>query len=125
MGKNKDCRDGLKFLFVETRKMDIDIRKYPWIADLSMLLSERNQCLKFWLAVYKQQNLHKITRCRTVFDILFSSETNLCTWSRTTDGHEYWKHTFRSLFWKDLHEPHETSERCRRIPLKDVRLYVM
>ena len=117
MVKNKDYRDGMKFLLRETREQKMNIRMYPWVADLSVILSKSNKCLKFWTAVWEQHNLPRIPKCHTLFDLFFGFSTNLFTWSQTIDGHEYWKKTFTSLFYGDLTDSYEATCRCKEIPL--------
>lgn len=90
MTRNKDFEDGMKFLFKVCKEQGIDIRKYPWIADLSKILSEHSVCYKFWFYSYTQDRLTNILSCCTIDDILYG-QTALFVWNATQEGNDFWR----------------------------------
>lgn len=90
IGKNDDYKKGIKFLRTKCKELGIDVRKFPWVTYLSSLLSETNDCYKFWWNTYEQNKLHTIIVCQYVKDIMFG-ETCMFVWSRTIEGEHYWR----------------------------------
>lgn len=90
MERNDDFVKGMRFLHRKCRETGINIHKYPWVCELSRLLSEYNACYKFWFNVWKQGRIRRITECNTPDDIMFTYNKTLFTWERTTEGGDFW-----------------------------------
>lgn len=99
MAMNEDLENGLKFLLKASKAVGINIRKYSWVTDLSLLLSKHNSCYKFWYAVNKQRKLSNIPYCNNVYDILFNVDLSLVRWYCSDDGYDYWSNVFQSIFY--------------------------
>lgn len=90
MVRNKDFDDGMRFLFKVCKEQGIDIRKYPWIADLCKILSEHGVCYKFWFNTHTQNRLTKILTCCVICDILYGPSA-LFVWDDTPEGGAFWR----------------------------------
>lgn len=99
MRRNDDLKNGLKLLFKETKAIGINVHKYPWVADLSILLSEHKCCYDFWHDVNYQHKLDRIPCCNNVYDILFNGDTHLLQWSKSVLGGDYWANLFKDMFY--------------------------
>lgn len=90
---------GIKYLMTVCHNNRIKYKKYPWLADLSKLLSESGNCYNFWYEVDRQGKICKIPYCKTVYDILYDVDHYILSWSGTPQGHNYWSNVFSQLFY--------------------------
>lgn len=92
MTENEDYIKGMRFLHRKCRECNINIHKFPWVCELSRLLSDYNACYKFWWNVCEQDRLRRIEICKTPDDIMFEYNKTLFIWDRTTEGDGYWNY---------------------------------
>lgn len=118
MARNKDLENGLKFLIKECKAIGVNVHKYPWVADLSLILSEYDSCYKFWCSVNAQRKLSNIPYCNSVYDILFNVDIYLMRWSCSDEGHTHWANIFQNMFYPNLYLP--PSNELKKMSLMDI-----
>lgn len=87
---NEDYKNGIRFLMQKCRAAGIEIRKYPWVCDLSKILSEHGVCYTYWFNTYKQDRLTNIPLCYEINDIMYG-DTTLFVWGSTSEGEVFWR----------------------------------
>lgn len=90
MIKNDDYKKGIRFLLQKSKEHNFNIHKYPWVCELSRLLSFHCACYKFWWNVCEQNRLKRIKICNTPDDFMYRYGKTLFTWDRTKEGGDYW-----------------------------------
>lgn len=101
MESNEDYKQGIRLLRIHCHKRNINFRKYPWLIDLSFILSKYNSCYKFWKGVIDQKLLKNIPKCKVIYDVFFKRDTVIMHWDDTEEGYYYWSGLFKSIFYKD------------------------
>lgn len=115
MKRDYDYTKGMKYLLHKSKECGIKIRNYPWVCDLSKLLSEHDACYRFWVNVYEQGNMNRISSCITPDDIIHGFNKALFIWADTPEGNDFWYLLLsRKLF---------SSFKNRNIRLEELRLY--
>lgn len=102
MEKNKDYCDGVKLLLNGSRKKNFNIKEYPWVIDLSLILSKYNVCYKFWNYTLAQDRLSRIKYCSTIKDIMYGMNRSLFSWAQTFEGHTYWENLLDEAIFKGI-----------------------
>lgn len=119
MDSNTDYIKGIKYIMKVCYDKGIKYKKYPWVADLSKLLSESGSCYNFWYEVDRQNMICRIPYCTTVYDILYGPNLYLMTWADTAQGFEYWSNVFRQLFFSKFNDM-QAARIAKRIQLSDI-----
>lgn len=119
MERNEDYIKGVKYLMARCRENGIDYRKYPWLSDLSLLLSKYNSCYMFWCQSSVQKKIRLIPYCETAYHILFDINTYLLSWSNTPQGGTFWSNVFDKIF--NLGEKKYNLREYKLIPLSKLR----
>ena len=88
----RDFKEGILFLKKEASRLGLyfSISNCRWIVPLSRILSERNNCKRFWENTCAQGNIPRIPKCVLKNDIFYGDGKYLFEWVRTPQGHEYW-----------------------------------
>lgn len=97
---NDDYVKGLKFVISKCHDMGIEIKKYPWVADLCGILARHNRCYYLWDNCYKQKRLHNITGYNTLYDLLIADRA-FVLWRDLEEGDTYWSEFFGLIFWEN------------------------
>lgn len=97
---NEDYIKGMKILLKYSHERGINIRKYTWIPLFSKYLSNEGLCEKFWANTQKQDIIYRITRLKFYYPhkhrrSLGELIDSLLTWTRTTEGVNFWHGVYR------------------------------
>lgn len=102
MVNEKDLKEGMAILRDSAFKEGLyfKLMGVKWIYPLSVILSESNNCKKFWTNVSTQHHIYRIIRCKKLKDIFFGQDEYLFKWSYTKEGWAYWSRVSSSLIAK-------------------------